>query len=85
MSVDCADVGGLEQILSESGTARLEVASARLADGTLLQVGKSSENREALLARYRTVLAIIVARDCFRRPWRVARSSPARRCSLSAN
>jgi heavy metal sensor kinase len=50
---------GLEQVLSESGTARLEVASARLADGTLLQVGKSSENREALLARYRTVLAII--------------------------
>ena len=52
-------LGGLEEILSESGTARLEVASARLADGTLLQVGKSSENREALLARYRTVLAII--------------------------
>jgi heavy metal sensor kinase len=52
-------LGGLEEILSESGTARLEVATARLADGTLLQVGKSSENREALLARYRTVLAII--------------------------
>jgi heavy metal sensor kinase len=50
---------GLEQILSESGSARLEVASARLADGTLLQVGKSSESREALLARYRTVLAIV--------------------------
>jgi heavy metal sensor kinase len=50
---------GLEQVLSESGTARLEVASARLADGTLLQVGKSSENREALLSRYRTVLAVI--------------------------
>ena len=28
-------------------------------DGTLLQVGKSSENREALLARFRTVLAIV--------------------------
>src|SRR4029434_290061 len=52
-------LGGLEEILSESGTARLEVASVRLADGTLLQVGKSSENREALLARYRTVLAIV--------------------------
>jgi heavy metal sensor kinase len=51
--------GELEELLSESGTARLEVASTRLADGTLLQVGKSSENREALLARYRTVLAII--------------------------
>jgi signal transduction histidine kinase len=52
-------LGELEQLLSESGTARLEVASARLADGTLLQVGKSSEDREALLARYRTVLAIV--------------------------
>ena len=49
-------IDGLEQILSDSGTTRLEVASAQLADGTLLQVGKSSESREALLARYRTVL-----------------------------
>jgi heavy metal sensor kinase len=52
-------IDGLEQVLSDSGTARLEVASGRLADGTLLQVGKSSESREALLARYRTVLAIV--------------------------
>ncbi len=48
-----------EQVFSESGQARLEVASARLADGTLLQVGKSSEIREALLDRFRTVLAIV--------------------------
>ena len=52
-------LSGLEQILSQTGVAKLEVASARLADGTLLQVGKSSENREALLGRYRTVLAIV--------------------------
>jgi heavy metal sensor kinase len=52
-------LGGLQQILSESGTARLEVASAQLADGTLLQVGKSSENREVLLSRFRTVLSIV--------------------------
>jgi heavy metal sensor kinase len=52
-------LGGLEEILSASGTARLEVASARFRDGTLLQVGKSSENREALLARFRTVISII--------------------------
>jgi len=49
----------LEQVLSQSGSARLEVASARLADGTLLQVGKSTEIREALLARFRYVLAIV--------------------------
>ena len=48
-----------EQVISQSGQARLEVATARLADGTLLQVGKSSEIREALLARFRTVLAIV--------------------------
>ena len=52
-------LSGLEQILSQSGTARLEVASARLTDGTLLQVGKSTENREALLARFRYVLTIV--------------------------
>jgi signal transduction histidine kinase len=48
-----------EQVLSESGEARLEVATARFADGTLLQVGISSENREALLAGFRAVLAIV--------------------------
>ncbi len=52
-------LSGLEQILSHTGSARLEVASARLADGTLLQVGKSTESREALLARFRYVLAIV--------------------------
>ena len=52
-------LSGLEQILSHSGSARLEVASAQLADGTFLQVGKSTENREALLARFRYVLAIV--------------------------
>ena len=53
-------LGGLwEQILSNSGQARLEVATASFPDGTLLQVGKSSESREALLARFRTVLAIV--------------------------
>jgi len=36
----------------------LEVASARLWDGTLVQVGKSSESRSALLRHYRTVSAL---------------------------
>jgi heavy metal sensor kinase len=48
-----------EQVISESGASRLEVAGARLPDGTLLQVGKSSESRETLLARFRTVLTIV--------------------------
>ncbi len=39
----------------------LEVASTYLADGTLLQVGKSNVIRSELLARYRTILIIAVA------------------------
>ncbi len=37
----------------------LETASLRLADGTLVQVGKSTEQREDLLARFRAVLGIV--------------------------
>jgi heavy metal sensor kinase len=48
-----------EQAQSDSRAARLEVASARLADGTLLQVGKSTESREELLARFRTIVALV--------------------------
>jgi heavy metal sensor kinase len=62
------DVSGLdsrsgpwEQALSGSRDARLEVASARLLDGTLLQVGKSTENREALLDRFRRVVLLVSA------------------------
>jgi hypothetical protein len=50
---------GLEQLLSQTSSARLEVASAHFPDGTLLQVGKSSESREELLAEFRTNLAIL--------------------------
>jgi signal transduction histidine kinase len=39
--------------------ATLETDSIRLADGTLVQVGKSSEEREDLLARFRAVLGIV--------------------------
>src|SRR5206468_1821718 len=37
----------------------LETASIRLADGTLVQVGKSTEPREELLARFRSALGIV--------------------------
>ena len=50
---------GLQQAPSGSRDARLEVASARLLDGTLLQVGKSTENREELLSRFRTVVSLV--------------------------
>ena len=48
-----------DQVLSGSRRATLEVASARLIDGTLLQVGKSTESRDELLARFRTVALLV--------------------------
>jgi signal transduction histidine kinase len=50
--------GAWGQAPSGSG-ARLEVASARLIDGTILQVGKSTESRDGLLARFRTVALLV--------------------------
>ena len=38
---------------------QLETASLRLIDGTLVQVGKSTEAREDLLARFRAVLGVV--------------------------
>jgi len=39
--------------------ARLETGSLRLIDGTLVQVGKSTEAREDLLARFRAALGVV--------------------------
>src|SRR5262249_17871295 len=39
--------------------SRLEIASAQLEDGTLVQVGKSTEAREGLLARFRAALGLV--------------------------
>lgn len=39
--------------------AKLELVSATLADGTLVQVGKSTEARDDLLARFRATLGIV--------------------------
>lgn len=39
--------------------SKLEVESARLDDGTLIQVGKSTEPRDDLLARFRAVLGLV--------------------------
>jgi heavy metal sensor kinase len=60
---DVSGLGGAsgpwQQAASGSRAARLEVASARLLDGTLLQVGKSTESREELLARFRTIVSLV--------------------------
>jgi signal transduction histidine kinase len=39
--------------------SKIEVVSARLGDGTLVQVGKSTEARDDLLARFRATLGIV--------------------------
>jgi heavy metal sensor kinase len=39
--------------------SKLEIASAPLADGTLVQVGKSTEARDGLLSRFRATLGIV--------------------------
>lgn len=39
--------------------SKLEIASASLADGTLVQVGKSTEARDDLLARFRATLGVV--------------------------
>ena len=51
-----ADDQGVERAPARSRDAVLEVASARLVDGTILQVGKSNEIRVALLSQFRTVV-----------------------------
>jgi signal transduction histidine kinase len=40
-------------------TSKLELVSAQLADGTLVQVGKSTEARDDLLARFRATLGVV--------------------------
>jgi signal transduction histidine kinase len=39
--------------------SKLEIVSAQLADGTLVQVGKSTEARDDLLARFRAALGLV--------------------------
>jgi signal transduction histidine kinase len=49
-------------VLSDRGDwdpSRMETASLRLLDGTLVQVGKSTEAREDILSRFRAVLGVV--------------------------
>jgi signal transduction histidine kinase len=48
-----------DQTTQESRATTLEVASASFYDGTLLQVGKSTESREALLRQFRTIVGLV--------------------------
>ena len=48
--------GGLTVVPARNGDVVLEIASARLPGGTILQVGKSNEIRVALLAQFRTIV-----------------------------
>lgn len=55
------DQGGAGWITAPSADrpSRLEVVSARMRDGVVLQVGKSTEGRDDLLYRFRRVLLIV--------------------------
>jgi heavy metal sensor kinase len=66
----------------------LEIVSAHLADGTLVQVGKSTEAREALLARFRAALGLVTLSIVFialTGGWLATQSalSPIRRLTLA--
>ncbi|HUG52382.1 MAG TPA: ATP-binding protein [Vicinamibacteria bacterium] len=52
---------GWAELSGDGGGAALEVLSARLADGVLFQVGKSTEPRRELLARFRRSLLVAFA------------------------
>jgi signal transduction histidine kinase len=54
-----AERPGWTELSSADGVV-LEVASVRLPDGTLFQVGKSSERRAELLERYRALLLVVL-------------------------
>jgi signal transduction histidine kinase len=53
------DSGRWKQALQDPDSTTLEVASTTLFDGTLLQVGKSTESREALLRQFRTIVGLV--------------------------
>src|SRR5688572_12524677 len=53
--------GSTYQRLDNGGDADLEVASARLRDGTLFQVGRSTERRNVVLDRYRETAFLLFA------------------------
>src|SRR3954454_19888684 len=68
--------------------AKLELVSARLADGTLVQVGKSTEARDDLLARFRATLGIVtlfIVGIALSGGWLATRSAlfPIRRVTLA--
>jgi signal transduction histidine kinase len=54
------DASGWARLPARDAGAILEVASVRLPDGTLLQVGKSSESRAELLGRLRDLSALLL-------------------------
>ena len=66
----------------------LETASVRLANGTLVQVGKSTEAREDLLARFRAALGfvtLLIVVTALSGGWLVTQSamSPIRRLTAA--
>jgi len=70
--------------------ATLETASVRLADGSLVQVGKSTENRVALLSRFRAglgLLTVLIVAIALAGGWLATRSAiaPIRRLTAAVS
>jgi len=55
-----AATGRLLRLPARDDEAVLEVASMRLSDGTLLQVGKSTEERDSFLEGFRSTVAVVL-------------------------
>jgi signal transduction histidine kinase len=58
---ELGDPAGASSNAGHDGRAVLEVASARLSDGTILQVGKSNEIRLALLRQFQWIVGFVSA------------------------
>jgi signal transduction histidine kinase len=56
---ELGDAAGASSNAGHDGRAVLEVASARLSDGTILQVGKSNEIRLALLRQFQWIVGFV--------------------------
>jgi signal transduction histidine kinase len=83
---------GVESVVLSSpdgwDPSKIEIVSANLADGTLVQVGKSTEARDDLLARFRATLGLVtlmIVAVALTGGWLATQSalSPIRRLTLA--
>ena len=59
-SIDNLSEPGVKRISRIGGKEHLDIASLPLPDGNILQIGMSSARRQTLLARFRTIYALVL-------------------------